>query len=159
MVKQDFSPSAVMCPGSPGPYEKAFTDATGKYGNEIMVSVPWSNARNPRAVTLIDRFEQEYPGQRFELNVGFSFEAAEIVADAVVRAKSNEAAAIHAALKTTDIADHVMSGGPIQFDAKGQNVNIGIVMLQNQAGKPVVVAPADVAVGKPVYPITPFDKR
>lgn len=159
MVKQDFSPSAVMCPGSPGPYEKAFTDATGKYGNEIMVSVPWSNAKNPRAAALIDRFEQDYAGQRFELNVGFSFEAAEIVADAVARAGSSDPQAIHAALKTTDIADHVMIGGPIRFDAKGQNMNIGIAMIQNAAGKPIVVGPADIAVGKPAYPMTPFDKR
>ena len=159
MVKQDFSPTAVMCPGSPGPYEKAFTDATGKYGNEIMVSVPWSNAKNPRAATLINRFEQEQQGQRFELNVGFSFEAAEIVADAVARAGSNEPQAIHAALKTTNITDHVMVGGPIQFDTKGQNTNIGIAMLQNAAGKPVVIAPSDIAAAKPVYPMTPFDKR
>ena len=57
------------------------------------------------------------------------------------RANSAEPAAIHAALKTTDIADHIIYGGPIRFDEKGQNPNIGGVMLQNQNAKPVVVEP------------------
>jgi hypothetical protein len=69
------------------------------------------------------------------------------------------AADIHAALKSTDITDHIIIGGPIQFDAKGQNNNIGGAMLQNQNGTPVVVLPAASAEAKPVFPLVPFDKR
>ena len=67
--------------------------------------------------------------------------------------------AIHAALKATDIGDHIIYGGPIRFDEKGQNPNIGGVMLQNQNGKPVVVSPQDAAEAKPVFPLVPFDRR
>ena len=159
MVKQRWSPMAIIGPGSPGPYEKAFTDATGKYGDDYMVGVPWYNPKKPDAVALVQRFERENDGQRFELNVGFSYEAIEIVADAVRRANSAEAGVIHAALRTTDIADHVMFGGPIRFDAKGQNNEIGCVMLQNRDGRPIVVGPGEVAEAEPRFPLTPFAQR
>ncbi|PJF45959.1 MAG: branched-chain amino acid ABC transporter, partial [Candidatus Thermofonsia Clade 3 bacterium] len=70
MVRQDFVPKAIIGPGSPGPYEKAFTDALGRFGDEYMVSVPWHNPRNPRTAQVLQRFAREYPGERFELNVG-----------------------------------------------------------------------------------------
>ncbi|MAL01089.1 ABC transporter substrate-binding protein [Neopusillimonas maritima] len=159
MVKQGYNPKAIIGPGSPGPYEKAFTDALGKYGDDYMVCVPWLNVKNPRAVELAKRFEAMDSKNRFELNVGFSYEAVDIVADALRRAKSNDAAAIHAALKTTDIKDHVMWGGPIQFNEKGQNPNIGVALLQNQNSEPTVVGPAEAAVAEVVYPMRPFNER
>ena len=82
-----------------------------------------------------------------------------IRSDAVKRAKSSEPAALHAALKTTNITDHVMYGGPIVFNEKGQNPNIGVVMLQNRNGAPIVVGPKDVAVATPNFPMRPFDQR
>lgn len=159
MVKQDYNPMAIIGPGSPGPYEKSFTDALGKYGDDYMVCVPWLNVKNPRAVALAERFERQVKGGRFELNVGFSYEAVEVMANALSRAKSNDPAAIHAALKATNIADHVMYGGPIQFNEKGQNPNIGVALLQNKRGTPTVVGPADVAVAEATYPMRRFDDR
>jgi branched-chain amino acid transport system substrate-binding protein len=159
MVKQRWNPLAIMSPGSPGPYEKSFTDALGKYADDYMVSVPWYDPKNPATLKLVARFETENPGQRFELNAGFSCEAVQIVLDALARAKSAEPAAIHAALRTTHIVDHPMYGGPIAFDAKGQNNNIGCVLLQDRDGQPLVVGPAEVAVAQARYPLLPFDKR
>jgi branched-chain amino acid transport system substrate-binding protein len=159
MVKQSWNPMAIIGPGSPGAYEKAFTDATGKYGDDYMVGVPWYNPKNPAATALVSRFERDNAGQRFELNVGFSYEAVEIVADAVARARSADPAAIHAALRATNITDHVMFGGPIQFDAKGQNNNIGCALLQVRGGKPVVVGPQAIAQAEPRFPFTPFSQR
>ena len=37
MVKQNWSPMGIISPGSPGPYEKAFTDALGKYADGVHV--------------------------------------------------------------------------------------------------------------------------
>jgi branched-chain amino acid transport system substrate-binding protein len=158
MVKQNWSPMGIISPGSPGPYEKAFTDALGKYGDGYMSCVPWYNPTKPGARDIAARFEKEMDA-RFDLNAAFAFEAVQIAADAVKRANSNEPAAIHAALNSTDIKDHIIYGGPIQFDEKGQNLNIGVVMLQNQNGRPVVVSPADASEAKAVFPLVPFDKR
>ncbi len=159
MVKQDYNPMGIIGPGSPGPYEKAFTDATGKYGDEYMVSVPWYDPSRELTSEVLKSFRERYPDQRFELNVGFSFEAVQIVADAVGRAGSGEPGAIHAALRQTDIDDHIMYGGPIRFDAKGQNNHIGGVLLQIQHRQPVVVGPAEIAEAKPIFPMTPFSQR
>jgi branched-chain amino acid transport system substrate-binding protein len=159
MVKQNWNPKAIIGPASPGPYSKTFTDTLGKFSDDYMVSVPWYDQKNATVAALVARFEKEYPDKRFELNSGFSYEAVTIVADAVRRAASGEPAAIHAALKSTHIVDHVMAGGPIEFDAKGQNNNIRSVMLQDRGGKPQVVLPKTMSTADLKYPMTPFDKR
>jgi len=159
MVKQDYNPMAIYGPSSPGPYEKAFTDALGKYSNDYLTSVPWYDPSRDITRQVLARWAKEMPGQRFELNSGFGWESIQVVADAFRRAGSSSPADLHAALKTTDIAEHPMDGGPIAFDDHGQNVNIGIPLLQNQNQEPVVIAPAAGAQGKPKLPMTPWSQR
>ena len=55
--------------------------------------------------------------------------------------RSHYALALMAALRGLKIDQHVMIGGPIQFDAKGQNVNIAASAIQNLKRKPTVVMP------------------
>jgi hypothetical protein len=59
----------------------------------------------------------------------------------------------------TNIVEHPMAGGAITFDAKGQNVNISVPLLQNQNQQPVVIAPSAVAQASPKLPMTPWSKR
>src|SRR5262249_10550755 len=117
MVKQDWSPMGIISPGSPGPYEKAFTDALGKYGDGYMSCVPWSNPTKRRAKETAARFEKEWDAAS-AFNAVFAYEAVETPADAIKRSKSADPAAIHAALKATNIEDHIAYGGPIRFDEK-----------------------------------------
>jgi branched-chain amino acid transport system substrate-binding protein len=159
MVKQQFSPMGIIGPGSPGPYEKAFTDATGKFGDEYMTSVPWYDPTKDITQQAIAAFSEMYPDERFELNVGFSYEAVQIAADAISRAGTADPGAIHEALAATKIDEHIMYGGPIEFDEKGQNPNIGGALLQNQGGEPVVIGPSEIAVAEAVFPMTPFSER
>ncbi|MCZ7562720.1 MAG: ABC transporter substrate-binding protein [Burkholderiales bacterium] len=159
MVKQDYNPMAIYGPSSPGPYEKAFTDALGKYANDYLVSVPWYDPNRALTKRVLDRWTKEFPNDRFELNSGFGWEGMLVVADAVKRAQSSKPADLHAALRRTRIEDHIMYGGPIEFDPKGQNPNIGVPMLQVQNQQPMVVAPADVAQAKPVLPMRRWSER
>lgn len=159
MVKQDYNPMAIYGPSSPGPYEKAFTDALGKYSNDYLVSVPWYDASRPLTKQVLERWQKEYPGARLELNSGFGWESILIVADAFKRARSTAAADLHAALKQTHIVDHIMSGGPIVFDAKGQNPNISIPLLQVQNQEPVVVGPKNFAQAQAKLPMTKWNAR
>lgn len=159
MVKQNFSPTAIISPGSPGSYEKPFTDTLGKYSNDYLNAVPWYDVKNSRTSKVVEAFRRKHPDQRFELNTAFSFEALEIVADALARAASPTPAAVHAALRTTDIEDHITTGGPIRFDAKGQNTNIRSALLQNRDQAPIVVGPASLAVAQPRFPMVPFGQR
>ena len=48
--------------------------------------------------------------------------------------------------------------GEIKFDATGQNLFPGVVVLQVQKGQPVVVYPADGAEAKPIFP-NPYYKK
>ena len=57
------------------------------------------------------------------------------------------------ALRKTKIDQHVMVGGPIQFDAKGQNVNIKAAAVENFKRKPTVVLPVDSAAAPLVFPM------
>ena len=79
--------------------------------------------------------------------------------DAFQRAKSTRSADLHAALRQTNIANHIMFGGSITFDAKGQNNNIGGPMIQIQNQEPVVIAPSDIAQARPVLPMTRWSAR
>ncbi len=53
---------------------------------------------------------------------------------------------------TTGPAVETYPGTQIKFDATGQNLFPGVVVLQVQNGQPVVVYPADGAEAKPVFP-------
>ena len=159
MVKLDWNPMAIYGPSSPGPYEKAFTDALGKHADDYMTSVPWYNPGLDISKRVLAAWEKEFAGQRFELNSGFGWEALQVAADAFKRAGSTKPADLHAALKATNIAVHPMYGGPITFDAKGQNVDIGIPLLQNQGGEPKVIAPAAVAQAKARLPMAKWAAR
>ena len=159
MIKQDYNPMAIYGPSSPGPYEKAFTDALGKYADDYLTSVPWYDPTKDFTKRVLAAWTKDLPDERFELNSGFGWESMQIVVDAFKRAGSAKPADLHAALKTTNIAEHIMYGGPITFDAKGQNTNIGVPLLQNQAQKPLVVAPQNIAEGKIKLPMSKWSTR
>ena len=52
-----------------------------------------------------------------------------------------------------------MTGGPITFDAKGDNPNISSVAVQNLKRTPTVVYPADYAAAAPVLPLPSWQGR
>jgi branched-chain amino acid transport system substrate-binding protein len=159
MVKQRFEPKAVVSPGSPGMYEVQFYKTLGKYSDYCMTNLPWINPKSGMSQALLKAFSKAYPDALFEMNVGFTFEAILIAADAARRAGGTEPKAVLEALPSTNIAEHVMIGGPLVFDAKGQNNNIRSATIQNFGGKPLVVLPGDVAEAKPVFPAPGWQQR
>ena len=159
MVKQRFEPMGIISPGSPGMYEQQFSKALGKYAEFCITNVPWFNPRQPMTAELRERFTKAYPDETFELNVGFTFEAILIAADAAKRAGGVESEALVSALRTTDIKEHVMTGGPIKFSEEGQNVDIVSAAVQNRNGGMAVVLPADIATEKPVFPMPKWNDR
>jgi branched-chain amino acid transport system substrate-binding protein len=159
MVKQGWTPKISFAPNSNGLVDKSFYDALGKYADDGTASVPWFNARNPASVEVAKRFERETPGEKFDVSVAFALEAVMVAADAIKRAASDDPAAIHAALKTTDLPLTVLYGKPTKFDSAGQNYSIGTVLLQSRNGGPLVVAPSEVAAAEVRYPLTAWNKR
>ncbi len=159
MVKQRYQPMGIISPGSPGMYEKQFFKTLGKYADYAVTNVPWMDPKQTMASELSKAFQKTYPDQLYNLNTGFTFEAVLVAADAYKRAGSTNADELAAALRSTNIDKHVMVGGPIQFNDKGQNVNIRSAALQNRDGAARVVLPAANAAMAPVFPVPDWRSR
>lgn len=162
MVRQRFEPRAIISPGSPGFYDEEFYQALGPLSDFVMFGLPWVNPRSPMTQAFERSFARTNPNNRFvtdAFNAGFTFEGLLIAADGHRRAGSTAGPALMEAIRATNIAEHVMVGGPIAFDAKGQNTNIGSAMIQNQGRKPALVIPRDVAEAEPVLPMPGWQGR
>ena len=160
MVKQRWEPMGVMNPGAPGLYEQDFLKTMGKYSDFLISNVPWLDPRSAMTQALEKRHAAKFPNDQLDLNGGFTFEAMLIVANAWLKAKSTKAAALMDALRMMRIEQHVMVGGPIEFDAKGQNVNIKAAAVENLKRKPTVVLPLDSGAAPLVFPMPGWnDKR
>jgi len=160
LVKQRWEPMIVMNPGSPGLYEQDFLKTMGKYGEFHISNVPWLDPKSAMTGSLEKHHLEKFPKDQLDLNGGFTFEAMLIAAQAWLSAKSTKPDALMAALKGLKIDQHVMIGGPIQFDAKGQNVGIVAAAIQNIKRKPSVVMPKASAEAELVFPMPGWnDKR
>lgn len=162
MVKQRWEPMGIISPGAPGLYEQQFLDTMGKYAEYIITTLPWANPKSEMTKQLAAEFKRitpkdKLPGHIF--NMGFTFEALMICADAHKRAASTQGQALVEALRATKLERRIMTGGPIEFDAKGQCNSIASAALQNRKGVPTIVLPADVAEEKPVFPMPGWTKR
>jgi branched-chain amino acid transport system substrate-binding protein len=162
MVKQRWEPMGIISPGSPGMYEQQFYDTLGKYSDYAITNVPWYNPHSDIAKLVAAEFRKTFPRDKLEghiFNVGFTFEAVMICADAYKRARSTNGGELAEALRRTRIDKRVMVGGPIEFDAKGQCNTIGSVALQNRNQTPTVVLPKEVAQMAPVFPVPGWTQR
>lgn len=162
MVRQRFQPMGMISPGSPGLYDEEFFQALGPLADFALYNVPWANPKTQMALALEAAFKPAYPNYRFAVecfNVGFTFEGLLIAADAHKRAGTTNGPELMKAMRETNIAEHVMIGGPIKFDDKGQNVGIPSAVMQNRNRTPAVVLPASVATAAPVFPMPPWQGR
>jgi len=161
MVKQRWNPMGVISPGSPGMYEEQFAKSLGKLADYCISNVPWYNATAELTKVVEKAFLKLNPKDKLAyhgLNVGFTFEAILIAADAFKRAKSTDPKTLAEAIRQTNITSKMMLGGPIKFNAKGQVEGIGSACLQNLNQVPTVVLPASAATAKPVFPMPGYKK-
>ncbi len=162
LVKQRYEPMGVISPGSPGMYDEQFYKTLGKYADFCITNVPWYNPKAELTQRIEAAFKKRFPNDPFEahaFNVGFTYEAMLVAAQAFKRAGGGEAKALIEALRQTDIAEHMMVGGPIKFDEKGQNNGIASATVQNRKQRPTVVLPKDAAEMDPVFPMPGWSQR
>src|SRR5262245_16293017 len=161
MVKQRWNPMGIISPGSPGMYEEQYYKALGKLSEYSISNVPWYNP-NAKLTKIVEKaFLKQNPKDRLDfhgLNVGFTFEAILVAADAFKRAGTTDPKALAEAIRQTNIADKMTLGGPIKFNAKGQVEGIASACVQNLNLLPTVVLPAAAAKAKPVFP-APYYKK
>jgi branched-chain amino acid transport system substrate-binding protein len=161
MVKQRWHPMGIISPGSPGMYEEQYFKTLGKLANYPISNVPWYNANAELTKVVEKAMAKRFPKEKLHyhgLNVGFTFEAILIAADAFKRAKSTDPKTLADAVRQTNITSKMMLGAPIRFNAKGQVEGIGSACLQNLNQVPTVVLPAAAATAKPVFPEPGYKK-
>jgi branched-chain amino acid transport system substrate-binding protein len=155
MVRQNVRPMGVISPGAPGFYDEEFYRALGPLADYHIVTTAWANPKAGMTRALEAAFKVEQPKFRFGVecfNVGFTFEALLIAADAFRRAGVVDGGELVKALRTTNLVEHVIIGPPIKFDEKGQNTSIPSVCIQNRERTPNVVLPGDIASMAPMLP-------
>lgn len=163
MVKQRWSPMGIISPGSPGLYEEQYAKALGNHAQYAISNTVWFNPKNEITKTVAAAFKKKYPKDELAFhgtNVGYTFDAIMIAADAFKRAGATDSKTLTEAIRKTDIpASKRMSlGGPIRFNAKGQVEGNLSATVQNLNGKPTIVLPSDFAEGKLVFPAADYKK-
>ncbi len=162
MVRQHFEPMGIISPGSPGLYDEEFYQALGPLADYPIYNIPWANPKAHMSQALEAAFKPANPKFRFAVecfNVGFTFEALLIAADGFKRAGTANGPELMQAIRATNIAEHVMIGPAIAFDAKGQNLGIPSAAVQNRNRTPTVVLPTAVATMTPVLPMPGWQGR
>jgi branched-chain amino acid transport system substrate-binding protein len=161
MVKQRWNPMGIISPGSPGMYEEQYFKTLGKLSEHSISNVPWYNP-NAKLTKVVEKaFLKQNPKDQLVfhgLNVGFTFEAILVAADAFKRAKTTDPKTLADAIRQTNITDKMTLGGPIKFNAKGQVEGIGSACVQNLKLLPTVVLPKGAATAKPVFPVPGYKK-
>lgn len=152
LITQDFNPKAILSPGGQGFYEAQFYQTFGKNADNLYTLNAWSDPRSPLTQMAQSLFHKMYPDQLFEMNVAFSLEAIYVAALAHAQNHKN----LKEALKTLNVKEGIIYGGPIQFDEKGQRQTIKSLSLMNQGNKPVIVSPAELAEAQAVFPFPGF---
>ena len=81
------------------------------------------------------------------------------IADILERAGTTDPDKFVEAARKTNIKDHVISGGNIQFDEHGDNIDASTAMIQIREGRARVVIPKEFAELQVVYPIPKLWER
>jgi branched-chain amino acid transport system substrate-binding protein len=112
----------------------------------------WHNPRNERSKRVMDAYAKRFSAPMSSHSVQ-AYSAMMVLRDALERAGSADRAKVREALAKTNLADHILPQGPIQFDKTGENTGAQSALLQNQGGRTAVVGPAQFAEAKAVFPV------
>jgi len=163
MVRQRWNPMGIVSPGSPGLYEEQYAKALGKYADYAICNTVWFNPKSEMTRTVTAAFKKRNPKDEIAFhgtNVGYTFDAIMIAADAFKRARSADPKVLADAIRQTNIpvANRMSLGGPIKFNAKGQVEGNLSAAIQNLNGLPRVTLPAEYAEAKVVFPSPDFKR-
>ncbi len=171
LTQINFTPKAVIM--HYGVTEPAFIQALGKNANQVFGASVWTGLLPtkgalgwPTAKAYADAALAEYPKdpadytQAASSAAGLVFQAA--LTELGVAPPLDEAART----KLVDILEKIdlqTFYGHVKFATEGDyyhsNAGLTPLLVQILDGKETVVAPANMAQAKPVYPMTPWDKR
>jgi branched-chain amino acid transport system substrate-binding protein len=158
MYKQRVEVQAIMGPGNPGFYHPNFAKTLGKLAEYTLDNVPWYNPKAPLTQRVAADYEKRY-GEQFTTDSAWSYQGVMVIADILERAGTTDPDKFVEAGRKTNIKDHVISGGNIQFSENGDNIGASTAMIQVREGRSRVVLPREFAEVQAVYPVPKLWER
>jgi branched-chain amino acid transport system substrate-binding protein len=153
IAKQRLDIMGVISPGAPGLYEAGQIRQLKELIEHVMDAAPWPNSKTPVVQKLAADFARRSGGRALDASGAYTYEAMQLIGDALERAASTEPDALVAAIKKTSFKDGVtVSNGPVVFNDTGDNPNASTAMIQILGQKPRVVWPREFAEQKFVFP-------
>ena len=149
LYKQRVELMGIFGPGSPGWYEPHVIKDLDKLINFVLINLPWVNPLSPVYQKANQAFMDAHKIP-LDTNTAYAYAGVQVMADALERTKSTKPDDIVEALKQTNLKEHPVLGGPIQFTKNGDNEGALTGLLQVQPDKDIskrvkVVLPKDFA--------------
>jgi len=152
LAKQRVDIMGVISPGAPGLYEGRQIEQLKQRIEHVMDCVPWPNSKSAD----VQRVAAEYAkrtGKTLDTSASYTYEAVQVIADTLERARSAEPDAFVEAIKQTSFAGGInIATGPIRFNEVGDNPNATTAVIQILGQKPRVVWPKENAEQAFVFP-------
>ncbi|HSC70143.1 MAG TPA: ABC transporter substrate-binding protein [Candidatus Methylomirabilis sp.] len=158
MYKQRVEVQAIMGPGNPGFYHPNFAKTLGKLAEYTLDNAPWYNPKSALTQKVAGDYEKRF-GEQLTTDSAWAYQGVIIIADILERAGSTDPDKFVEAARKTNIKDHVISGGNIQFSENGDNIGASTAMIQVREGRSRVVLPREFAEVQAVYPVPKLWER
>jgi len=153
LAKQRVELMGIISPGAPGLYETRQIQQLKDLIEYVMDATVYANYRKPETQKVAAEYAKRSGGRNFDASGSYSYDAIQVMGDALERAASTDPDAIVAAIKKTNFSGGLsVYSGPIVFNETGDNPNASTAMLQVLGQKTRVVWPRDVAEQRFVFP-------
>jgi branched-chain amino acid transport system substrate-binding protein len=158
LFKQRVDVKAIIGPGNPGFYQPTFPRALGKLAEHTLANAPWYNPKSALTQKVAADYEKRF-GDPLTTESAWAYQAVVTIADILERTGSTDPDKFVESARKTNLKDHVISGGNIQFDEQGDNIGASTAMVQIREGRARVVVPKEFAEVEAVYPIPKLWER
>lgn len=130
----------------------SFPADAGRAGENVLSANYHYDATSDRVADIRERFEEKY-GEPMETASILSYQAVELIAEALEEAGSSDSADVRDALADLNFEDPLLAfDGPITFDETGQNENATVIVMQTQKGAVEQVFPEQFETSSLVFP-------
>src|SRR5205823_2136377 len=131
LAKQRVDVMGVISPGAPGLYEPGQIRQLKELIEHVMDAAPWPNYKHANVQKIGADFARRSGGRYFDASGAYTYEAMQVIGDALERAGSTDPDALVAAIKKTSFKDGItVATGPVIFNEVGDNPNASTAMIQ-----------------------------
>jgi branched-chain amino acid transport system substrate-binding protein len=152
LARQRVELMGVISPGAPGLYEPRQLEILKENIEYVMDSTVWQNVKSPRTQKVAEEHLKR-SGKNLDANATYTYDAVQVMADVLERARSTDPDALVEAIKKTNFTGGIqVLSGPIRFDETGDNSSAATAVIQILRNRPLVVWPREMAQAKVVFP-------